>query len=165
MCMYPNSYDEISAWPCHRFTILDFGWESLYKLLNHSLLSPDELASKAPRSILESFDSNGRISRVTAEVRPHEDWLLLQPFLSSLWLETIVSRCKSVCMVNWAMNMWKWQDNMKKWYKQTKNAWTISFHRLRPLKILMVTQGEPMARLSKASPQWNRQAVSTYLSG
>ena len=30
------------------------------------------------------FDPSGRISQVTAEVRPHEDWLLLHPFLSSL---------------------------------------------------------------------------------
>ena len=28
------------------------------------------------------FDPSGRISRVAAEVRPHEDWLLLHPLLS-----------------------------------------------------------------------------------
>ena len=49
-----------------------------------------------PNPFRKGFDSSGRISRVAAKVRPHEDWLLLQPFLSSLWPETIVSRCESV---------------------------------------------------------------------
>ena len=44
----------------------------------------------------KGFDLGGRISRVATEVRPHEDWLLLQPFLGLLWPETTVSRCESV---------------------------------------------------------------------
>ena len=32
-----------------------------------------------PDPIGIKFDPSGRISRVTAEVRPHEDWLLLHP--------------------------------------------------------------------------------------
>ena len=90
-------HDLTTDWP---FSSLDFEWRILYRLLNHSLLSPDKLASRAPRSNWKRFDSSGRISQVAEEVRLHEDWLLLQPLLGSLWPETTVSRCESVCMVN-----------------------------------------------------------------
>ena len=55
---------------------------------------------KHPDPFQKGFDLSGRISRVAAEVRPYEDWLLLQPFLSFLWPETTVSRCESVGIVN-----------------------------------------------------------------
>ena len=58
--------------------------KTLYKLPNHSLLSPDQMASKAPRSNWKGIDLSGRISRVVTEVGPHENWLLLHPFLGSL---------------------------------------------------------------------------------
>ena len=36
-----------------------------------------------PDPIGIKFDPSGRISRVTAEVRPHKDWLLLHPLMVS----------------------------------------------------------------------------------
>ena len=51
-----------------------------------------------PDPIRISFDPSGRISRVVAEVRPHEDWLLLHPLIF-LQPESTVSRCECMCIV------------------------------------------------------------------
>ena len=87
------------------FLVWISGGNTLYMLPKYSLLSPDQLASKAPWSSWKKFDSSGRISRVVAEVRPHKNRLLLHPFLGSLWPKTIVSRCDCVCIVYWAMSI------------------------------------------------------------
>ena len=94
--MAKNRHDLATDW---LFSSLDFWWKILYRLPNHSLLLPDELASRAPRSNWKGFDSSGRISRVI-----YRGWISrrLATFTSIFRLsttETTVSRCECVCFV------------------------------------------------------------------
>ena len=63
---------------------LNVNQEQLYRFSNHSLLVPKKQRVRHPDPIGIRFDSSGRISRVIAEVGPHEDWLLSQPVLELL---------------------------------------------------------------------------------
>ena len=96
-----NFCGEKLAWPRHRLAIFYFGFRVGVTLQapKSFLIMGENQQVRYPDPIGIRFDPSGRISRVIAEVKPYEDWLLLHPFLSLLWSETTISRCESVCIV------------------------------------------------------------------
>ena len=61
-----------------------FNLETTLQVPESLLTIVEKQRVRHPNPIGIRFDSSGRISRVIAEVGPHEDWLLSQPVLGSL---------------------------------------------------------------------------------
>ena len=97
-------HDENSVWPRLRLAIFYFGFQ-----VGVTLQAPESFLTmvenqrvRHPDPIGIRFDPSGRISRVVAEVRPHEDWLLLHP----LSLPTTGVYCLTVWMCVYCAKQW-----------------------------------------------------------